>query len=97
MPRPTPVADTIARRVVVSGRVQGVFFRDSCREEARRVGVSGWVRNTPKGQVEAWFEGEPEAVERLVAWCREGPSSADVDGVDVSNADPAAETGFRVL
>ena len=91
------MADTIARRVVVSGRVQGVFFRDSCRQEAARVGVAGWVRNTPEGDVEAWFEGEPEAVERLVTWCREGPSSADVDDVAVSNADPAGETGFRVL
>jgi acylphosphatase len=91
------VADQIARRVVVSGRVQGVFFRDSCREEAAAAGLTGWVRNTRGGEVEAWFEGDPEAVERLVAWCREGPSSAHVQDVDVSNEDPTGETGFRVL
>ncbi|HEX2272243.1 MAG TPA: acylphosphatase [Acidimicrobiales bacterium] len=91
------MADPIARRVVVSGRVQGVFFRDSCRDEAAAAGVAGWVRNTPEGEVEAWFEGDPEAVERLVTWCREGPSSAHVTGVDVANEDPAGETGFRVL
>jgi acylphosphatase len=91
------VADRIARRVVVSGRVQGVFFRDSCREEAVAAGVTGWVRNTPGDEVEALFEGDPEAVERLVAWCREGPSSAHVHGVDVSKEDPTGETGFRVL
>ncbi len=97
MPPPRLVAETIARRVVVSGRVQGVFFRDSCRSEAQRTGVAGWVRNTPGGEVEAWFEGEPEAVERLVAWCREGPSSADVESVEVGDADPSGDTGFRVL
>jgi acylphosphatase len=77
--------------------VQGVFFRDSCRDEASAAGVGGWVRNTPGGDVEAWFEGDPDAVERLVRWCREGPSSAHVQDVDVSNEDPAGETGFRVL
>ena len=87
----------MARRVVVSGRVQGVFFRDSCRNEARSAGLTGWVRNTPEGQVEAWFEGEQEPVDRLVAWCRDGPSSASVDDVEVFDEDPAGETGFRVL
>ena len=91
------MADHVARRVVVSGRVQGVFFRDSCREEAVAAGVAGWVRNRPGDEVEAWFEGDPEAVERVVAWCRDGPSSAHVRGVDVSNEDPTGETGFRVL
>jgi acylphosphatase len=91
------VAEPVARRVVVSGSVQGVFFRDSCRQEARETGVAGWIRNTPGGEVEAWFEGDPEAVERLVRWCREGPSSADVTGVDVADEDPTGETGFRVL
>ncbi len=91
------MAEPVARRVVVSGRVQGVFFRDSCRKEAAGAGVGGWVRNTSEGEVEAWFEGDAQAVERMVTWCREGPSSADVTGVDVSNEDPAGDTGFRVL
>jgi acylphosphatase len=86
----------VARRVVVHGRVQGVFFRDSCRDEAAAAGVHGWVRNTAEGTVEAWFEGTPAQVERLVAWCREGPRHADVDDVEVHEEAPAGEGGFRV-
>ncbi|HEY3192831.1 MAG TPA: acylphosphatase, partial [Solirubrobacterales bacterium] len=65
---------TARRRVVVSGRVQGVFFRDTTRRRADAVGVAGWVRNTPEGAVEAVFEGESAAVEQLVDFCRRGPS-----------------------
>ena len=86
----------IARRVVVSGRVQGVFFRDSCREEAQAAGVDGWVRNTAEGTVEAWFEGPPSVVERLVEWCRSGPRRADVDGVEAHEEDPTGQEGFRI-
>ncbi|MFN2608609.1 MAG: acylphosphatase [Acidimicrobiales bacterium] len=86
----------VARRVVVSGRVQGVFFRDSCREQAAALGVAGWVRNTAEGTVEAWFEGPRAAVDRLVHWCRDGPRHADVDGVDVYEEDPAGARGFRI-
>ncbi len=88
--------DRIARRVVVSGRVQGVFFRDSCREEARAAGVDGWVRNTAEGTVEAWFEGPRSAVERLVEWCRSGPRRADVDGAEAHEEDPTGHEGFRI-
>ena len=88
--------DRIARRVVVSGRVQGVFFRDSCREEAEAAGVDGWARNTAEGTVEAWFEGSPAAVERLVEWCRSGPRRADVDGVEVHEEDPTGQDRFRI-
>lgn len=70
--------------VWVSGRVQGVCFRAYTREEARRLGLAGWVRNLPDGRVEAVFEGEKEKVERAVAWCRLGPPSADVSGVEVA-------------
>ena len=84
------------RRVVVSGRVQGVFFRDSCRRLAAAAGLTGWVRNTTGGGVEAWFEGDPPAVERMVAWCREGPPGARVAAVDVSPETPRGATGFRV-
>lgn len=86
----------VRRHVLVAGRVQGVFFRDSCRTEAVRAGVSGWVRNRADGQVEAVFEGELEAVERLVAWCRQGPPRARVNGVEVRNEEPSGERGFAV-
>jgi acylphosphatase len=77
--------------------VQGVFFRDDCRREAVAAGVDGWVRNRPDGKVEAVFEGEPDAVERLVSWCRRGPPSARVTGIEVFAEEPGQETGFRVL
>lgn len=87
---------TVARRLVASGRVQGVFFRDSTRREANRLGVTGWVRNRPDGTVEAHVEGAPEAVEALVRWARDGPRHADVDDVRVSEAEPAGCTRFEV-
>ena len=83
--------------MVVTGRVQGVFFRDSCRKRARAAGVDGWVRNTEEGAVEAWFEGDSHDVERLVAWRREGPAGAWVDTVTVSKESPAGDRGFHVL
>ncbi len=81
----------------MSGRVQGVFFRDDCRRQAVGAGVDGWVRNRPDGRVEAVFEGEPEAVDRLVSWCRAGPPSALVTGIGVVDEEPGGEAGFRVL
>jgi acylphosphatase len=81
----------------VSGRVQGVFFRDDCRHEAAAAGVDGWVRNRSDGRVEAVFEGAPDAVDRLVSWCRIGPPSALVSGVEVVSEEPGGESGFRVL
>jgi acylphosphatase len=84
------------KHVVVSGRVQGVFFRDSVRRLAAEQGVAGWVRNTWDGTVEAVFEGEPDAVERLVEFCREGPSGARVEDVEVSAEPPEGLVGFRV-
>jgi acylphosphatase len=82
--------------VVVTGRVQGVFFRDSCRERARAEGVGGWVRNCGDGSVEAEFEGMPDAVDRLVAWCRNGPPQARVDAVDVGMVAPIGDQRFRI-
>jgi acylphosphatase len=91
------VSETVVRRrAVVRGRVQGVFFRDSCRALARELGVQGWVRNRGDGAVEAAFEGPAAAVDRLVAWCREGPIRARVDSVDVVTEEPAGDTDFRV-
>lgn len=86
----------IRRRVVVDGRVQGVFFRDSCRQEATVAGVAGWVRNLRDGRVEAAFEGAPDAVERMVQWCRTGPPRATVIGIEVHVEEPAGHPGFRV-
>jgi acylphosphatase len=77
--------------------VQGVFFRDDCRREAVAAGVDGWVGNRPDGRVEAVFEGEPEGVDRLVSWCRTGPPSALVTGIEVFDEEPRREAGFRVL
>ena len=88
--------DRIRRRVVVHGRVQGVFFRGSTQEEARRTGIDGWVRNLPDGAVEAVFEGEAAGVEQLVAYCRRGPPWAEVTRVDVIEEAPEGERGFRV-
>jgi acylphosphatase len=87
---------SVRKRVVVSGRVQGVFFRDSCRSRAETSGVSGWVRNVDDGTVEACFEGESKAVDELVAWCRSGPDAAHVDDVDVIEEEPRDERGFNV-
>jgi acylphosphatase len=84
------------RRVVVRGHVQGVFFRDSVRRLAERSGVSGWVANRWDGAVEAVFEGPPEAVERLVSYCGQGPRGARVDDVEVVDEEPVDEVGFSV-
>ena len=87
----------IRYRVIVHGFVQGVFFRDTVRRKALAADVSGWVRNNRDGTVEAVFEGEQEAVDRLIAFCREGPRGALVDRVDVTPEDSEGLTGFRVL
>jgi acylphosphatase len=86
----------IRRRVVVHGLVQGVFFRDTIRRHADRRGVAGWVRNNPDGSVEAVFEGDEEAVERLIEVCREGPRGARVDSVDVLREEPERLARFDV-
>ena len=87
---------TVRRRVVVHGFVQGVFFRDSVRRLAERSGVAGWVRNTWDGTVEAVVEGDPDAVDRVVAFMREGPRGARVDRVDVADEEPEGLSGFQV-
>ena len=84
------------RRVLVSGDVQGVFFRDTCRHLAERHGVAGWVRNLPDGRVEAVFEGPPDGVAVLIEWTRRGPSLARVGGIDVLAEPVEGETGFAV-
>jgi acylphosphatase len=86
----------VRKRVLVTGWVQGVWFRESCREQAVAAGVTGWVRNLADGRVEAVFEGTEPAVDRVVRWCHEGPRRARVDGVEVTSEAPIGETGFRV-
>lgn len=82
--------------VFVSGEVQGVFFRVECSRGARSFGLGGFVRNTPDGRVEAVFEGEADAVDLMVAWCRKGPEMASVDSVVLSEETPAGEREFRI-
>jgi acylphosphatase len=83
-------------RVLISGLVQGVSFRDACRRIAERQGVSGWVRNLPDGSVEAVFEGPDEAVDALVEWSRHGPRLAVVKDVRVQAEPPEGITGFQI-
>jgi len=82
--------------VLVSGRVQGVFFRDSCRRVAEEHDVGGWVRNLPDGRVEAVFEGPPDDVRLLVDWARHGPRRAIVDDIAVHPEPPEGLTTFRI-
>ncbi len=87
----------IRRHLVVHGRVQGVWFRDSMRREADRLGVFGWVRNLPDGSVEAAFEGDEGAVERMVAWCDHGPPGARVLRVETRGEPPEGLADFRIV
>jgi len=86
----------IRRHLVVRGMVQGVGYRWSLSREARRLGVQGWVRNRPDGTVEAVAEGPDEAVAALVTWCRSGPGSAHVTGVEVTDETPQGLAGFEI-
>jgi len=85
----------IRRRIIVHGQVQGVFFRDSTRRLAQQHGVAGWVANRWDGTVEAVFEGEEEAVERLIAFSGKGPRGAQVDRIEVTEEEPEGLTGFN--
>jgi acylphosphatase len=86
----------VRRRVLVSGEVQGVFFRDTCRRMAGEHGVAGWVRNLPDGRVEAAFEGDVEGVERLVRWAHQGPSGARVAAVTVHDEPAEGLVAFEI-
>jgi acylphosphatase len=80
--------DTERARVVVSGRVQGVFFRDSTREKAESLSLAGWVKNRSDGTVEAVFEGPSERVREMIEWCESGPSHAEVENVEANFETP---------
>lgn len=86
----------IRRRVIVRGRVQGVFFRDTTRRRAAEAGVSGWVTNRADGAVEAVFEGDADAVERMVRFASEGPRGASVEEVEVGEEEPEGLSGFEI-
>ena len=96
------MTDVVAVEAVIRGRVQGVFFRGWTKEQAVRLGVSGWVRNNPDGTVSALLVGARAAVDEMLEACREGPLAARVDEVETRPAEPPIETaperrGFRVL
>lgn len=86
----------LARRAVVSGRVQGVAFRHHTKVLARECGLKGWVRNLSDGRVEVWFEGAAEPVERLSTWLASGPPAARVDVLEVDDVEPVGHEKFVV-
>lgn len=88
-------SEIIRIHVFVSGKVQGVGFRDSTVDEAKKRGASGWVQNLPDGRVEAVFEGSKEAIEIMISWCNLGPLPARVTGVDVEYEEPEGIEGFE--
>ena len=90
------VLRSVRKRVVAHGRVQGVFFRDSVRRRAESLGVSGWARNRDDGTVEAEFEGDAEAVESMLEYCRSGPGRAEVERLEVSELETEGSAGFEI-
>lgn len=89
-------SDRTRAHVLVSGTVQGVFYRATTRNEARDRGIDGWVKNLDDGRVEAVFEGPADAVEEMIEWCHTGSPQADVSGVEAEYDDPEGEEGFRI-
>jgi acylphosphatase len=87
----------IRRRLLVSGRVQGVFYRDTCHSVAASAGVAGSARNLPDGRVEVILEGDPVAVDGVVGWCRQGTPGSRVQAVDITEEEPRGESSFRIL
>ena len=92
-----PSSEIIRARVFVSGRVQGVGFRYSTVNEAKKRGLSGWVRNLPDGRVEAVFEGSPESVDTMISWCNLGPRAAAVIDVGVIYEEVEGIEGFETI
>lgn len=95
MPNPLPLHEHIRAHVFISGRVQGVGYRYSTVNEARRLGVNGWVRNLADDRVEAVFEGTREIVEEIISWCHKGPTAAVVKDVAVEYETPEGLRGFE--
>ncbi|MBW4545853.1 MAG: acylphosphatase [Symplocastrum torsivum CPER-KK1] len=95
MPNPSQQQEQIRAHVFITGRVQGVGYRFSTRDEANRLGINGWVRNLSDGRVEALFEGSKAAVEEMISWCHQGPRGAVVKDVAVEYEEPEGLQGFE--
>jgi len=93
----TEGVDVVRCRVIVAGRVQGVFYRDSCRVKAIKCGVTGWVRNLADGRVEVAAEGDREAVDQFLEWCRHGPPRASVTTLEIVDEAPRGDQHFRIV
>jgi len=85
------MSERVTRRLAIRGRVQGVFYRESMRMEAERLGVTGWVRNCRDGSVEAVVQGAPDAVEAMIRWARHGPEDSEVTGVEATPTEGSFE------
>jgi acylphosphatase len=85
-----------SKRILVEGGVQGVFFRQSAKNKADELGVTGWVRNLPDGRVEIEAHGDKEAVDGLIEWCKDGPIHADVDDITTEDADHEDHGEFKI-
>ncbi|RMF19699.1 MAG: acylphosphatase [Deltaproteobacteria bacterium] len=96
MDEPVSEAARVRRRLMISGRVQGVWYRGSMATEAERLGAAGWVRNLPDGRVEAVVEGPPAIVDRMIEWCRKGPPAARVREVHIEEEAPEGLSDFRI-
>ncbi len=96
MPNSSTPHEQIRAHVFISGRVQGVGYRYSTKDEADRLSLNGWVLNRPDGRVEAVFEGSREVVEQMIRWCHKGPRSAVVKDVAVEYSQPEGLVGFRI-
>ncbi len=88
----------ISYKIAVSGRVQGVFFRDHARQKAQSLGLKGYVRNMPEGAVEALFQGPEEKVKEMINWCKKGPVLAKVSSIKVQRVNPKEKyKGFKII
>lgn len=90
------MSDAVRAHVHITGRVQGVFYRASCQEQARRLGLNGWVCNLPDGRVEVVLEGGKLVVEEMIRWCHHGPSGAAVSGVEMVWEPIRGESSFSI-
>ena len=96
MTHPSVEPGAVRRRVVVHGRVHGVGFRVGCARRAEAAGLTGWVRNRADGTVEAVFEGAPDTVDALVAWCKTGPTMAQVTDFEVFDEPVGGDRTFTI-
>lgn len=83
--------------LIIKGKVQHVFYRASARDEAEKLGIKGWIKNTPEGNVEAVVNGNQECIDRYITWCWKGPSSAKVESVEVKDLQDELFEGFKII